>query len=57
MLYTNQELLNKHGQNIPKTWDELFEIAQLIIEEEKNEGNEIIPYSADISSMSLRLYF
>jgi len=50
MLYSNQVLLAKHGQSVPKTWSELFEIAKYVIEEEKNAGNEIIAYSADISN-------
>jgi len=49
MLYSNQDLLNKYNLDIPKTWDELFDIAKLIVTEEKNLINEVIGYTADMT--------
>ncbi len=51
MLYANQDLLTKHEKDVPKTWEELYETALYIMEEEKKDGNEIIAYSAEMASM------
>jgi len=50
MLYSNQDLLNKYNLDIPKTWDELFDIAKLIVTEEKNliNENDVIESHANI---------
>jgi len=42
VLYSNIPLLEKHGKEVPKTWDELIDTALYIIEKEKEEGNENI---------------
>jgi len=37
VLYSNKELLEKHGKPIPKTWDELIDTCKYIMEREKDD--------------------
>jgi len=37
VLYSNKELLDRHKKEVPKTWNELIETAQYIMDEEKEE--------------------
>jgi len=39
ILFSNMDYLEKYGMEIPKTWDELIQTSQHIIEEEKKLGN------------------
>ncbi|ORX79048.1 periplasmic binding protein-like II [Anaeromyces robustus] len=43
MLYSNKLLLNKYNQTVPKTWDELIEISQFILEKENDP--DLIAYN------------
>ena len=38
-LYYRKDLLEKHGQSVPATWEELTEVAQLIQDAEREAGN------------------
>jgi trehalose/maltose transport system substrate-binding protein len=38
-LYYRQDLLEKHGEQVPATWEELTATAQRILEAERAEGN------------------
>ncbi|KAL6613112.1 periplasmic binding protein-like II [Neocallimastix californiae] len=49
MLFSNQDLLDKYEKSIPKTWDDLINIAKFIMTEELNSGNEVFGYSADMT--------
>ncbi|ORY37872.1 hypothetical protein LY90DRAFT_52773 [Neocallimastix californiae] len=40
VLYSNIDLLNKYGKEIPKTWDELISTGNFILENERKNGNE-----------------
>ena len=56
VLYSNKHLIDKYHQKIPKTWDELIEIALDIIEKEKNEGNDnIIGYIPHFSGIKINI--
>jgi len=35
ILYSNKKLLNKYKKPIPKTWEELYNTTNYIVEEEK----------------------
>jgi len=39
VLYSNESLLSKYGKKAPQTWDDLFETAIYILEEENARGN------------------
>ncbi|MFN3613165.1 MAG: ABC transporter substrate-binding protein [Rubrimonas sp.] len=39
VLYYRADLLEKHGRDVPQTWEELTETAQAIMEAERAEGN------------------
>ncbi len=41
-LYYRKDLLEKHGQPVPTTWEQLTEIAQKVQDAERAEGNEDI---------------
>jgi len=43
-LYSNKKLLEKHGKDIPKTWQELIDTSKYILEQEKN-NTELIAYN------------
>ena len=38
-LYYREDLLNKYNEYIPETWEEMADIAEYIMEEERNAGN------------------
>jgi len=38
VLYSNDFYLNKYNKEIPKTWDQLIETAQYIMEQERIEN-------------------
>ncbi|ORX49029.1 periplasmic binding protein-like II [Piromyces finnis] len=42
ILYSNKELLKKYNKSIPTTWDELYETAKYIYNEELKAGNKDI---------------
>jgi len=45
-LFSNIELLNKYNKSIPKTWDELIETSEYILEREKQLNNtDLIAYN------------
>jgi len=45
VLYSNKKLLERYNKPVPKTWDELIDIANEIVEKEKENGNnDIIGY-------------
>jgi len=44
ILYSNIELLSKYNKPIPKTWDELINTCEYIMEKEKND-TELICYN------------
>jgi len=50
-LYSNQILLNKYGKQIPKTWDELIDTAQYILQKEKEEDpdSDLVGYNGHIN--------
>jgi len=39
VLFSNNELLQRYDKPIPKTWDQLIEITQYILNKEKEKGN------------------
>ena len=41
-LYYREDLLEKHGQPVPQTWEQLTEIAQAVQDAERAEGNNDI---------------
>ena len=44
------DLLNKHNQKVPKTWDELLEIGKYILPKEKEKGNnDLIGYNGFVT--------
>ncbi|ORX45025.1 periplasmic binding protein-like II [Piromyces finnis] len=46
VLYSNKKLLDKYGEKVPKTWDELIKTSKYIMEEEKKLNNtDIISYN------------
>ncbi len=38
-LYYRKDLLDKHGQPVPTTWEQLTEVAQIVQDAERAEGN------------------
>jgi len=45
-LYSNKRLLEKHHRNVPKTWKEMIETSEYILNEERKENNtEIVLYN------------
>jgi len=44
VLYSNKMILNKYNKTIPKTWDELIDTCEYIMEKEKNDP-ELICYN------------
>ncbi|ORX65346.1 periplasmic binding protein-like II, partial [Anaeromyces robustus] len=45
VLFSNRELIDKYNQTLPKTWNELIDSAEYIVEKEKEIGNnDIIGY-------------
>jgi len=48
-LYSNVNLLNKYGKNIPKTWDELYKTGKYILEKERVNNTDLIGYSTFLS--------
>ena len=52
VLYSNKYLLEKYNKKIPKTWDELLETANYILNEEKKMNNtELIGYNGFFSGI------
>jgi len=46
LLYYNQEYLDKYNKELPKTWDDLIETGQYILNEEKKLNNtDFVPYN------------
>ncbi|ORX65318.1 periplasmic binding protein-like II [Anaeromyces robustus] len=46
VFYSNQKLLNKYNKPVPKTWDEVIETGQYILEKEKQQNNtDLIIYN------------
>lgn len=43
ILYSNMELLKKYNKTIPKTWDELIETSEFIIEKENKTNLNLFP--------------
>ena len=41
-LYFRKDLLEKHGQEVPSTWEQLTEVAQAVQDAERAEGNNDI---------------
>ncbi|TRD14737.1 ABC transporter substrate-binding protein [Palleronia caenipelagi] len=41
-LYFRKDLLEKHGQPVPTTWEQLTEVAQIVQDAERAEGNSEI---------------
>ncbi|MCY3674850.1 MAG: ABC transporter substrate-binding protein [Paracoccaceae bacterium] len=41
-LYYRKDLLEKHGQPVPSTWEQLTEVAQIVQDAERSEGNDDI---------------
>ncbi|ORX81293.1 periplasmic binding protein-like II [Anaeromyces robustus] len=55
-LYTNMDLLNKHGQKMPETWDEMINTTKYILEKERDEGNtDLIGYNGFIPDYETNL--
>ncbi|ORX34621.1 periplasmic binding protein-like II [Piromyces finnis] len=54
VLYSNKKLLDKYGEKVPKTWDELIKTSKYIMEEEKKLNNtDIISYNGLKSNADL----
>jgi len=51
-LYSNINLLNKYGKPIPKTWNEVIEIGEYILQKEREENpeTELIGYNGYANS-------
>jgi len=45
VLYSNTKLLEKYNKPIPKTWDELIDTCEYIMEKEKNNTTDLICYN------------
>ncbi|ORX81334.1 periplasmic binding protein-like II, partial [Anaeromyces robustus] len=39
VLYYNDKLLKKYNKSVPKTWDDMIEIAKYILDEERKQNN------------------
>ncbi|KAL6625309.1 periplasmic binding protein-like II, partial [Neocallimastix sp. 'constans'] len=49
ILYSNMDLLNKYEKKLPKTWEEMLNIGNEILKEERANGNnELIGYNGFI---------
>jgi multiple sugar transport system substrate-binding protein len=46
VLYYRKDLLEKHGLDVPKTWEELARDAQTIVEAERANEPDLVGYSA-----------
>jgi len=54
ILYSNKQLLNQYNKAIPKTWDELMDTCEYIMEREKN-NTELICYNGYFDESDLGL--
>jgi len=50
IMFYNQNLLDKYEQEIPTTWEELYNVCKVIVDGEKAEGNEIVGFGPDTVS-------
>jgi len=49
VLYSNSKLLEEYGKILPKTWDEMLNIGEKILNEERKKGNnDLIGYNGFI---------
>ncbi|KAL6590477.1 periplasmic binding protein-like II [Neocallimastix californiae] len=54
LLYYNQEYLDKYNKELPKTWDDLIETGQYILNEEKKLNNtDFVPYNGLFSELEI----
>ena len=44
VMYYRKDLLEKHGRSVPKTWQELYETAKFIQEQERKTNNRFYGY-------------
>jgi len=57
VLFSNNELLQRYDKPIPKTWDQLIEITQYILNKEKEKGNtDISGYAPLFPSKYINIY-
>ncbi|MCR4634414.1 MAG: extracellular solute-binding protein [Erysipelotrichaceae bacterium] len=47
IMFYNQDLLDKYGQAMPTTWDELLEVCKVVVDGEKAEGHDIMGFGPD----------
>jgi len=58
VLYVNELFLLKYRKDIPKTWDELIETSQYILEEERKLNNtEFVAYNGLLNGIHIKNYF
>lgn len=47
IMFYNQDLLDKYNLEMPKTWEDLYNVCKTVVDGEKAEGNEIIGFGPD----------
>jgi len=58
VLYYNKNLLKKYNKKVPRTWDELIEIGEYIVNEEKKLNNtDLIAYNGLFNSIHTISFF
>jgi len=45
VLHSNVNYLRKHNKDVPKTWSELIETTEYILEKEKDDNPDLIGYN------------
>jgi len=59
VLFSNQELLDKYGMRVPKTWDELMNTSKFIVEKEKQQNfkSTLKRYNGSFNGKIIIYYF
>jgi len=56
VLYSNKMILDKYNKTVPKTWDELIDTCEYIMEKEKND-TELICYNGFFDGIYFFFFF
>ena len=57
VFFSNKNYLQKYNRPIPKTWDQLIETTEYILDEEKKKGNELNGYAALFPSSKYNFFY
>jgi len=57
VLYSNKHYLEKYDKKIPKTWDELLEIGQYIVKQEKLNNTNLYGYNGLFNYCNQFIFF